>query len=262
MMTWLPRRAAKLLRLNKLYGLIGTFGSPFRGVYESWEEAREAIPTGQKIGYNHPEMASKELQYTKHLRLSDYAALFWMNTAIMESSSVFDLGGNIGVACYAFENYLRYPTYLRWIVCDLPEIMRFGKELAQERNMTRLVFTESFREAEGADILLTAGTLQCMETSLSSILAQLRDKPKHLLVNRLPLYDGKAFCTVRYLPPVVLIYRVFNRKEFVDSIYKHGYQLIDSWEISEPTSGICVIPFRPDKAVQAYSGLYFRLNGS
>ena len=53
------------------------------------------------------------------------------------------------------------------------------------------------------------------------------------------------------------VYRIFNRKEFIDSILAHGYQLVDDWKILE---GTCVLPFRPDKAVSAYSGLYFTVN--
>jgi putative methyltransferase (TIGR04325 family) len=256
----LVRRAAKRLRLDDLYDFVGTLKSPFHGVYDSWDEARRAIPEGRQAGYDHPEAASMYMEYTERLRLSDYAVLFWMESAIAASSSLFDLGGNVGLACYAFEKYLNYPKFLRWVVCDLPEISSFGKQLAQERNMTRLEFTENYQNADGTDILLTAGTLQCMETSLSTILSQLQNKPKHVLVNRLPLFDGKPFFTVRELPSVTLVYRVFNREEFVGSIEANGYQLIDSWEISEPSCGTCIIPFHWDKAIRAYSGLYFRLN--
>jgi putative methyltransferase (TIGR04325 family) len=79
------------------------------------------------------------------------------------------------------------------------------------------------------------------------------------LINRTPLYDGKSFFTVQALPPVSLVYHVFNRKEFIDSIERHGYQLIDSWEISEPACGFCIIPFHPNRSIQSYCGLYFRL---
>jgi putative methyltransferase (TIGR04325 family) len=256
------RQVAKRLRLDRLYDLVGTFRSPFHGIYESWNEAERAIPKNRKLGYNHREVASMYLEFTQKLRLSDYAVLFWMKSAICENSRVFDLGGNIGLECYSFEKYLNYPSQLQWIVCDLPEITDFGKRLAQEKNMSRLQFTQDFQAADGADILLTAGTLQCMETSLSSILSKLERKPKHLLINRLPLYGGKSFFTLRELPPVILIYRVFNRDEFVESIRSNGYELIDSWSIAEPLCGTCVIPFHWDKMIQAYSGLYFRSNQS
>jgi putative methyltransferase (TIGR04325 family) len=256
--TWRIRRAAKLLRLDELYDAIGTLRSPFRGVYDSWEEAKRAIPGGRKIGYDHPDAASMYLDFLDKIRLSDYAALFWMKSAIVESTCVFDLGGNVGLECYAFEKYLRYPGNLRWIVCDVPEVTRLGRKLAQERNMTRLTFTDDYRLADGSDILLTAGTLQCMETDLSEILSQLSRKPRHLVVNRVPLFDGKAFCTVRDLLPVMLVYRVFNRVEFIESIQANGYKLIDAWEIVEPACGAFVIPFHADKTIRNYSGLYFR----
>jgi putative methyltransferase (TIGR04325 family) len=256
--TWRIRRAAKLLRLGEVYETIGTLRSPFRGVYDSWEDARSAIPEDRKIGYDHPDAAPMYLDFLDKIRLSDYAALFWLKSAIAESTSVFDLGGNVGLECYAFQKYLHYPGNLRWIVCDVPEVTRLGRKLAQERNMTRLVFTEDVCQADGTDILLTAGTLQCMETDLSVILSQLSRKPRHLIVNRVPLYNGKAFCTVRDLPPVMLVYRVFNRIEFIESVQANGYKLMDAWDIAEPACGTCIIPFHPDKTIRNYSGLYFR----
>ena len=262
MLTWFLRRMGKRLALGDLVDFADTFRSPCRGVYDTWEEAQRAVSQARKMGYDHPEVAPMYLEYTEKLRPSDYAVLFWMKSVISESLSVFDLGGNIGIECYSFEKYLNYPRGFRWIVCDLPGITRFGKELAEKRNVSRLTFTQDYQDADGTDILLTAGTLQCMETDLSAILSKLRSKPGHLLVNRIPLYDGKSFCTVRELtvrdlPTIMLVYRVFNRNDFINSILANGYQLIDSWNISE---GNCVIPFRPDKSVRAYTGLYFRLN--
>ncbi len=260
MLTWLARRAAKQMRLDNLYDRVGSFASPFRGVYDSWAAAQRAIPAGQRVGYNHAEAVSMYTKYLEKIRPSDYAALFWMKSVIEESSSVFDLGGNIGLAYYAFRRYLNYPSNLRWTVCDLPEIVQAGRDLARERNVTGLAFTEDFCDAEGADILLTTGTLQYMQTPLSEILSPLGSKPKHLLVNRTPLYEGDTFHTVQYLPPMSLIYRVFNREVFIDSILALGYELVDSWDIAEPSCGRCVIPFHPDRAIHAYTGLYFKLN--
>lgn len=256
MLSWQIRGLAKRLALAKLLDFAETFRSPCRGVYDSWEQAQLAIPKGRKVGYDHPEMASLYLEYMDKLRPSDYPVLFWMKAAISESSSVFDLGGNIGLEFYSFDKYLDYPDNLQWTVCDLPEITRFGGKLAEERKASRLRFTQAYEDADGADIFLTVGTISFMQTDLSSILSKLQAKPRHLLVNRAPLYDGKTFFTVRSLPPIMAVYRVFNKKEFVDSILANGYRLIDEWKIPD---GTVVIPFRPDTGVSAYSGLYFRL---
>jgi putative methyltransferase (TIGR04325 family) len=255
MLSWQIRGFAKRLAFDKLLKFAETFKSPCRGVHDTWEEAQLAIPKGSKVGYDHAEMTSFYLDYTDKLRPSDYPVLFWMKSAIGESSSVFDLGGNIGLEFYSFQKYLEYPHNFRWTVCDLPEITRFGGKLAEERKASGLRFTQAYEDADGSDIFLTAGTLSFMQTDLSSILSKLQAKPRHLLVNRAPLYDGKTFFTVRRLPPIMAVYRVFNKKEFIDSILANGYRLIDEWTIE----GTVVIPFRRDKAVSAYSGLYFRL---
>jgi putative methyltransferase (TIGR04325 family) len=253
----LVRRAATLLAVPSLYELVGSFRSPFRGVYGSFDEARKSIPANRKVGYDHAETAAMYIGYAQTLRLSDYPVLFWMRPAIEQAASVFDLGGHVGLACYAFEKYLPYPPGLRWMVCDLPEIRRAGERIAAERNANRLSFTGDFLAADGADILLTAGTLQCMEISLASILSQLRRRPKHLLVNRLPLYDGQPFATVQDIGPVMIPYQIFNRQQFIDSVCGLGYRLIDAWQISEPLCGMCVIPFHSERSLSAYSGLYF-----
>jgi len=53
-------------------------------------------------------------------------------------------------------------------------------------------------------------------------------------------------------------YHVFNRREFIGSILEQGYELMDSWGISEPHSGTLLIPFHPERSLHSYTGLYFR----
>ena len=257
MLTWRLRRLGQRLALARLLDFAGTFRSPCRGVYATWEDARSAIPNDRKMGYDHPEMTSLYMEYLDKVRPSDYPVLFWMKSAIGEVSQVFDLGGNLGLAFYSFKKYLDYPDDLQWTVCDLPEIIGLGSKLAKDRNAERLKFTQAYEDADGAGIFLTAGTLSFMETDLGTILSQLQVKPRHLLINRAPLYDGETFYTLRYLPPIMAVYRVFNKTQFIDSILVNGYRLVDEWKIPD---GTLVIPFRPDKAVKAYTGLYFRLD--
>lgn len=256
---WHLRSIAKRLRLAAAYDFVGTLKSPFRGVYDNWEEAARALPKGSKEGYNHPELASMYLNFTERIRLSDYPVLFWLRSIISSSASVFDLGGNVGLEYYAFQKYLQYPPQLRWIVCDVPHIAQYGRELAEKRCARYLEFTSDFQRADGADILLTAGSLQCIEDSLDSILSGLARKPRYLLINRIPLYDGPAYYTLRALPPTMLIYKVFNRTQFIKTLQSLGYELIDQWPISEASCGKCAIPGRPDKSIESYTGMFLSL---
>jgi len=118
-------------------------------------------------------------------------------------------------------------------------------------------------EASGTDIFIASGTVQYVK-SLSSSLSLLSEKPKHLFINRLPLYEGKPFFTLQNIKRQGLYYvinsffpqQVFNKKDFINSIQSIGYELVDIWE---DRADSCIIPFHPDKSVPFYYGLYFKL---
>lgn len=83
----------------------------------------------------------------------------------------------------------------------------------------------------------------------------LAEKPQHLLINRLPLYDGEQFVTLQNGGQVFYPQYVFNQSDFINSLIDLGYELVDRWEDHELT---CIIPFHPDQSVHFYHGLYFR----
>ena len=128
--------------------------------------------------------------------------------------------------------------------------------MAQERQRTELSFTTEFEHANGVDICIAAASPQLVEQPFSQLLSRLSAKPKHLLINKVPLYDGPAFVTLQHLGPAVCPYHVFNKREFIDSITSLGYELVDSWPVAQLS---CYIPFHPDKSVSSFSGLYFTL---
>jgi putative methyltransferase (TIGR04325 family) len=82
------------------------------------------------------------------------------------------------------------------------------------------------------------------------------EKPKHLLVNRLPLYEGEKFVTLQNGGKVFYPSYVFNQSNFIDSFKEIGYELIDIWE---DWNDSCIIPFHPEKSLLFYRGLYFKL---
>ena len=73
----------------------------------------------------------------------DYAPLFWLKGLLDARSFVFDLGGHIGVAYHAWRNYLNYPRGMRWLVQDVPAIVKVGAEIARERSSEGLEFTSN-----------------------------------------------------------------------------------------------------------------------
>lgn len=233
----------------------------FRGVYETFEEAIRSAPKTKSIGYDNSELAQEykqgvELETT--VQSYDYPVMLWLNSIFNINSidiTVFDFGGNVGIHFYAYKKYINYPDKLEWIICDLPEILTAGKELAEKRQCSELVFTDKFEEASGKDIFLASGSIQYVE-NLSSLLTTLSEKPKHLLINRLPLYEGAQFVTLQNGGKVFYPSYVFNKTQFIDSLNKLGYEIVDIWEDRIDS---CIIPFHPEKSCPFDYGLYLKL---
>jgi putative methyltransferase (TIGR04325 family) len=230
----------------------------FRGVYRTFAEAEAAIPPGKRVGYDHAELAGYYRNRMEKANQSDYAALFWLRPLMTPDAVVFDFGGHVGVSYHGWRNYLRYPEGLRWICQDVPAITRVGEELARERPSAGLSFTNDRDGARGCTIYLAAGSLQYVDESLPSLLRRCGTLPRHLIVNKVPLYDGETFVTVQSTGRAFHGYRIYNREEFVSSVTALGYRAVDDWSNREQ---YCYIPFTEGRDIEAYSGYYFTLDG-
>lgn len=228
----------------------------FWGVFENFEQAIQAAPKTKKMGYNHPELAQ---EYKTKLNLSispsDYPMIFWLKEILQDNWTVFDFGGNVGDHFYKYEKYITYPTGLKWNICDLPEINKAGESLAKEKNRNELFFSDVFEIANDAEVFLASGSIQYVE-HLDQSLSRLSKKPRHILINKLPLSDGSRFVTLQNGGQVFYPQYVFNKKEFIDSISNIGYQLIDLWQDRVHS---CKVLSHPEKSVRYYSGLYLKL---
>jgi putative methyltransferase (TIGR04325 family) len=253
-----PRRALRWLMEFEHNRKFENWPGSYRGVFRSFEEARASAPK-DKLGFDHPELATIYDDRLDRVFPSDYPILFWLGRVLPDSSSVFDWGGHIGVTFYAYQKYLEFPPALRWCVCDMPEIIKVGQKLAAERGEHRLSFTSDARTADGFDTLLAAGSLQYLERPFAEQLAALSRRPKALLINKLPLYDGESFVTLQNTVHSYNPYNIGNRREFVESVERLGYELVDSWTSPDVT---CIIPLHPERSIHAYSGFYFRTTPS
>lgn len=229
-----------------------------RGVFASFEEARAAVSGGLRVGYNHPEIADGYKAYANFALPSDYPMMFWLKEIFRTGSRVFDLGGSVGISFYAWQRYLRYPSDLEWMVCEVPAVAAEGKRLAEERQERRLRFTTQFQEAEAFDAMIMSGSLQYIEPSVAEMLTGLRRPPRHLLINRVPLHRTRSFVTLQNIGWTVSPYRIFRRDLFIAELEILGYELLDTW--FDPDHA-CWIPFYPEYSLECYSGLYFRRLG-
>jgi putative methyltransferase (TIGR04325 family) len=145
---------------------------------------------------------------------------------------------------------------LRWVVYDVPAIVKAGIALAAERPSEGLSFTSDLTAGRDCNIFMAAGSLQYVDTSLPQLLTQIGARPRHLLVNKLPLYEGETFVTVQSTGRAFHPYRISNREEFVRSVTALGYRVVDDWQNRETH---CEIPFTRGRDVEAYSGYFFEL---
>lgn len=230
----------------------------YRGVFSTFAEARASAP-GNKVGFDHVELAHLYDSRIGKAFPSDYPVLFWMSRLLPELRSVFDWGGHIGVSYYTYAKYLEFPDSLHWRVGDVPQIIKVGAEFALARSARALSFTSDIADADGFDLLLANGVLQFIEKPLHQSLQALKQAPRHLIVNKLPVYDGPTFVTLENTVHSYNPYCIRNRAGFVDSIVSQGYSLVDEWQTPDIT---CHIPLHRDRSIAAYSGFYFRREGA
>lgn len=226
----------------------------FSGVYPTFEAANAAIPATRNNSYDNPDSA-KFLGHKGSARSSDYPVLYWLGRLLPENPKVFDFGGYLGISYYSFKQYLSYPANLVWTIYDVPAVVEAGARLAGEKGEARLSFTTAVDRAQEFPLLLAFGSLQFPEQSFASLLRPLNPRPRHLLLNKLPLSDRDTFFTLHNMGPALAPYRVANRKEFLLSMDDLGYEVVDRWE--NPEFG-CYIPGYPDHSVREFSGMYLR----
>lgn len=226
----------------------------FSGVYPTYAAAFAAIPATHRAGHNSTE-AAQFLDTKSSIRPSDYPVLFWLARLLPENPRVFDFGGNTGVSYFSFEHLLNYQDKMEWTVYDVPAVVRAAENLAAKKKIQHLRFTVSMQEAEQASLLLVLGSAQFTEQPFVEILRSLSPRPGHLIFNKIPLGEGETFFTLNNFGPAIAPYRVANRAEFLQSLAGLGYEVIDQWENPDYA---CYIPFYPDHAIRAFSGMYLR----
>ncbi len=228
-----------------------------KGIYPSFAEAMRESPGEKLAGYDHQEITDVCKTRLDQLNDADYPLLFWLRPLLAEASTLFDLGGNLGVAYYAYRLYLEIPPELRWTVCEVSETVRAGQKLAAEKGAGQLAFTDRREEAENCDIYLSCGALQYIEEPFAEIIGRLRAKPPHIFINRVPLTEGEGFITLQNSGAWTAPYQVANRERFTESIRALGYELTDSWKINRTLE----VLMSPQHKTDFYHGMYFRKIG-
>ncbi len=228
----------------------------FRGVFPDYKSAVAALPPNQPKGFDSEVAPDYWLNNFSHFRNEDYPVLLWLEKILRPADTLFDLGGGFGQTFYAYQKYLKFPSGLRWCVCDVAAFTRYGERTAQERGCSEsLAFTNEWNDADGSTIYLTNGTLQYLEPNLPEILSHLKKKPLHVLVNRVPAHYGEAFYTIQSGHVAYCPYKVMNAGKLVRSMGDLGYKLIDEWYYPRSLR----VPMHPRHSIPSYLGFYFAL---
>ena len=226
----------------------------FKGVYKNFDEATKGLKN-KPIGYDNNEVANEYLKNFDSRKISEYEypLFFWLNQILSKTnqskSVIFDFGGNLGVHYFKFKEYYINKNF-QWLVCEVEALCKVGKDKFEN---DRLKFTTNFEEANNSDIFFSSGAIQYVE---NFSLSKLPNKPKHILLSRLPMQDNiKQFVTLQNTSSSFSPQYVFNRKDFISSLENIGYELIDTWRGYDS----CYIPFHKNKSIRYYTGFYFKL---
>lgn len=229
----------------------------FYGVFEDFAQARAKLPESRE--FDQRVLAEEHRDVRIHrLYPYDYPVIYWLQVAFLKGAvRVFDIGGSIGVHYHAYHRVLPYPAALSWQVCDLPEIVKFGKEVADQRDSPELTFTDSLdMSSTDVDVLLSAGTLQYIEGGYPhQLLAGCRKHPAHVILNKLPVTDGEEFVVASnigegaYAPT-----QIFSQSRLIGGMEAEGYRLVDLWDVLERDM---YIPSHPEKSLEHFTGMYF-----
>lgn len=228
----------------------------FRGVFDTFDAAENSAPKTLPMGYDNAAAAGMYLDRTRRIYPSDYPLIFWLQKLFAEGCTrIFDVGGHIGIGYYGYRRYLTYPATLSWVVHDVPAVMQEGRRLAAVKDTYRgLTFSERFEETANADILFASGSLQYLPEPLWQMVAALKTKPRHVLLNLTPLHARESFFTLQSIGTAFCPYRVSSVGELLQGFESSGYKLIDQWDNPEKK---CEIPFHENHSLDRYHGFLF-----
>jgi putative methyltransferase (TIGR04325 family) len=250
-------RTWRLRRHHRFFLSAAGYGS-HRGIYRDFAEARAALPPSQE--FNTREFAQEYIDNrSRRVFAFDYPVMLWMKDAFAHGvTTVCDIGGSVGNHFYAYRKYLDYPPALQWHVYELPASIAAGGEIALRNGATQLSFRSlADLQRDAGDLWLAAGAIEFIEQGRpNQLLAASRQRPRHILLNKLPLYDGEDYVSTQNIGGGAFApHYVYNRARLVADIEALGYHLIDAWEVGGRRLSLIE---HPNKTIPRYSGLYFR----
>jgi putative methyltransferase (TIGR04325 family) len=224
------------------------------GIYPSYEAALADIPPSRQAGWDHESSAGLWLDQIDPVRPSTYPIFFWLAQLFGENEALVDVGGSIGLTYYGYRRLGQLPRGSTWTVVEVTRIAEQGRQIAQREHARELSFVDQLASVGRCDVLLSAGALQFMPTSVPGLLEALPNAPRYILLNKLPLTPREECWTLQNYGPAVTPNRLFNEQQFLGYFSMHGYQLRDRWAVQDLD---CLIPFHPERFIKEFAGFLF-----
>ena len=216
-------------RVGRLLGRVARW--QFRGSFGSYAEAVAAVPPDRLVGYDNDEVVDVGFEKMCRMELWDYPVLLWLQRVLPGNGRLIDAGGHMGTKFRAFQNYLRLPPHFRWMIYDVPAVVRAGRERAARDGLETVTFHDRLEDLPASEILLASGLFQYVNMTPAEFLSRLEELPKHLLLNKVATREGGTVVTLECFPSADVPYQVRDRAEFEESLVSIGYRIRDSWEI-------------------------------
>jgi putative methyltransferase (TIGR04325 family) len=227
------------------------------GVFSSFDEAAAYCRSHHAVPHYELYVDHRQwLQRQMALRAHDYPVLYWLMRLVSSAPSVVDVGGSVGVSYYAFSRFLPNADQYRWQVLELADVVKTGREIAEQHACRSLSFTERWEDLTAADVLLCAGAAQFLPVDLSDHLQSLseRERPRNVIVNRVPIHATRSYVTLHNTGASITPCKVYARDQFVGAFAALGLSLIDEWICPENE---LVIPYHPELTVPTFRGFCF-----
>jgi putative methyltransferase (TIGR04325 family) len=145
---------------------------------------------------------------------------------------------------------------VKWIVYETPVMVRAGRERAAADGLDALSFVESLNEVPAVDLLLCSGLLQYLDIPFADLVGQLRQRPRHIVLNKVATRDGPTVVMLERMGMAEVPYQIRCRPEFVSSVEALGYTIVDEWVLPEFAH---VIKADPSLGMSTSRGYYARL---
>jgi putative methyltransferase (TIGR04325 family) len=206
------------------------------------------------IGHQDPRAIALHRSFEETPRPSDHNAMEHLRRLLPNVKRVVDIGGSVGNIYYLYSRFIELPAELEWVVCELPESVKHGRKLAEERGATRLRFEQGLEHCGPAELVLFSGSLHYFDDPLPELLATLGALPRHVLINRSPVAEAEPLFAVQDAGEWLTAAKVLQRSALFAEMNAAGYRLASEWACPELSVRF---PLHPQHSAEHYSGFLF-----